>query len=188
MSPGCQRISSRKAANAVCATATPSRISVSESVAINSGGETKVAAATAPGPGGAPPPPPPPAPGGGGRPPQNPAPGGGRASDPRGSKVAPTNVYDRSARPIPEIDPSDQFFSDREAEGRGLPLILLYDRSVRPFPELAGPIDYKNDRVDHPVSSDVPMETYVSVLDIYWSPLSILKLIGPINFFRDRKP
>ena len=70
----------------------------------------------------------------------------------------------------------------------GLPLIRVcakgrpdhfWDRSDRPL--------IKYDRTDHHLSSETPVEVYAGILEQEWSPRPILKLIGPINFFAERR-
>ncbi len=69
--------------------------------------------------------------------------------------------------------------------GGGLPLIPLYDRSPRPIPGSIGPANFRNDRTDHPVSPEPPVETHTMTLEKERSPRPVLKLIGPTNFFAE---
>ena len=65
--------------------------------------------------------------------------GEGAPSDPCGSQVAPTNVYDRSDRPISEYGRDDHLFSSdvpvKTHVGK-----LEKERSPRPILKLIGPI------------------------------------------------
>jgi hypothetical protein len=71
--------------------------------------------------------------------------------------------------------------------GGGPPLIPLYDQSPRPIPEPVGPANFRNDRTDHPVSPEPPVEAYVLALEEKRSPRPILKWIGPIIFFAEQQ-
>jgi len=79
------------------------------------------------------------------------------------------------------------FFVEHKAGGGWLPLIPVGEWSPRSILKLAGPIDLENDRTDHHVSSEVPVEDQVKVLEQKRSPRPVLKLIGPTGFFAERE-
>ena len=62
----------------------------------------------------------------------------------------------------------------------------MREGSPRSFLKLAGPTGFENDRIDHPVSSETPVEIRAEKLEHEGSPRPILKLIGPIIFFAVR--
>jgi len=79
------------------------------------------------------------------------------------------------------------FFAAQQVGSGGLPLIRVHVGSPRSFLKLAGPIDFGNDRTDHPVSSESPVETHAAILECEGSPRPILKWIGPIIFFAEHE-